>query len=98
MTRGDQRDRDRQKALKKQQEKLKSQGKTGDPLARNAADKDALQAKVARKQEEKKKSEEEAARLASTKKVEPKKNKEKIETEGLDDLLNAGLAKVKSKK
>jgi len=27
MTRGDQRDRDRQKALKKQQEKLKSQGK-----------------------------------------------------------------------
>jgi hypothetical protein len=71
---------------------------SGNPSARNALDKDALQAKVARKQEEKRNAETEAAQTAVNKKVEPKRNKAKKESDNLDDLLLAGLSKGKAKK
>ena len=53
----------REKNLKKQQDKLKSQGKEGNPLTRNLNDAAALAEKVARK---KKEQEEQAAATAIT--------------------------------
>jgi len=50
MTRGDQRERDRAKNLKKHQEKVKAAGKQGDPLMRNASDAARLAEKVAKKE------------------------------------------------
>jgi len=87
----------REKNLAKQQAKLKSQSKGGDPEKRNANDKAALQAKVAKKAEMKKQQEAEAARAEANKPVVRKKTGKKKEADNLDDLLSAGLAKGKKK-
>lgn len=66
----------------------------GDPLARNANDKAALEAKVAKKTAQKQ-AEEEVAKNATTKVV--RKKGIKKDDAGLDDLLNAGLNPKKKK-
>ena len=96
MTRGDQRDRDREKNLKKQQDKLKAQGKEGNPLARNLNDAAALQQKIAMKQAQMKEQQEEASRAASQVKVERKKKPDSADAR-LDDLLAVGLSGIKKK-
>ena len=83
----------------KAQKKLAGKGekKEGDKLQRNAADKDALAQKIARKAEQKAAAEEaEAASMANGVVTKPKKKK-KDTAAGLDDLLSAGLAGVGSK-
>ena len=66
----------------------------GDPLARNASDKAALEAKIAKKAAQKK-AEEGAAKNVTTKVV--RKKGIKKDDAGLDDLLNAGLNPKKKK-
>lgn len=68
--------------------------KGGDPLSRNASDKAALEAKIAKKAAQKK-AEEEAAKNVTTKVV--RKKGMKKDDAGLDDLLNAGLNPKKKK-
>lgn len=99
MTRGNQREVDRQRAQKKQEEKIKAAGRGGDPLKRNENDASALQAKVAAKQAAA------AAAAASMSNpsgnaapIVPKKATAKKADAGLDDLLNAGLTGGAGKK
>ena len=70
---------------------------TGNVQDRNASDKSALEAKIARKAKQKQE-EEAAAALATTKVVRKKGAGVKKVDEGLDDLLSAGLNKSKKKK
>jgi hypothetical protein len=86
----------REKNLKKQQDKQKSQGREGNPLSRNLNDSAALAEKIARKQALMKEQEEEAARVAAAQ-TKTKKKSENLTSTGLDDLLNAGLVGVKKK-
>jgi len=91
MTRGDQRERDRAKNLKKHQEKQ------GDPLMRNASDAARLAEKVAKKKAEDAKNEENAKKDEASKRVEPKRTKTPDADSGLEALLESGLSKVKKK-
>lgn len=97
MSRGDKRERDRAKNQAKLQAKTASKSKSGNIVDRNASDKSALEAKIARKA--KQKQEEEAAAASAVTKVVRKKGAgvKKVD-EGLDDLLSAGLNKSKKKK
>jgi hypothetical protein len=105
MARGNQRDESRAKSDKKRAADLKSQGSTGNPLARNEADKIALDAKKARKLEEARIAAEQevyekeriaAGGVAAAAPVKPKVKK--VMSSGLDDLLSAGLTGNKKKK
>ncbi|KAL7559894.1 hypothetical protein ACA910_005391 [Epithemia clementina (nom. ined.)] len=91
MSRGDQRERDRAKNLAKQQQKAKPKG--GDPLHRNMNDAAALQAKVAAKQQKAAMDSGNNNGASSTGPVARKKVDKK--NESLDDLLSAGLKRVK---
>jgi len=68
----------------------------GRPEQRNEEDKAKLAAKIAAKAAAKKEAENAEATAKDRTIVKPKKTKKK--EEGLDDLLNAGLAKVKKGK
>lgn len=96
MSRGDQRDRDRQKRQAKEAAKNKGQQREGTPLQRNEDDKAKLQAKIAAKKAQK---EAEAAAAATTTSKAPvvRKKVPKKQDASLDDLLNAGLTKGKKK-
>ena len=97
MARGNQRDADRAKAQKKLLESQKGQGKEGSVLSRNTADKIALDAKKVLKAEQAEQAKKDAvvalaldSQKANMAKVSGKSKKVDV---GLDDLLNAGLAK-----
>lgn len=64
----------------------------GSPADRNASDKAALEAKVAKKEATKKQEEANAAQAVKNKTVTRKKVPKKADA-GLDDLLSAGLKK-----
>jgi hypothetical protein len=88
MSRGDQRDRDRQKRQAKEAAKNKGSGREGTPLQRNADDAAKLQAKVAAKAA---KQTEQNNGLSGNTPVARTKVAKKSDT--LDDLLSAGLGK-----
>mmetsp|Transcript_5722 Transcript_5722/g.9486 ORF Transcript_5722/g.9486 Transcript_5722/m.9486 type:complete len:101 (+) Transcript_5722:1527-1829(+) len=95
MSRGDQRDRDRQKALKKLETKNKQNSCGGDPSSRNLSDKEALDAKVKAKQALK---EQQALEEEHNPSKPPPKPKKKAPAPASFDLLNAGLAGTKTTK
>jgi hypothetical protein len=88
MTRGDQRDRDRQKRQAKEAGKNKGSGREGTPMQRNADDAAKLQAKLAAKAA--KKADEDNGNSGKVPVARPKVAKK---TDDLDDLLAAGLDK-----
>ena len=102
MARGNQRDADRAKNLKKLQDAQKNQGKEGSVLSRNTTDKLALDAKKLLKAEQAEQAAKDA--IVGGKIAEQKANMAKVSGKskkvdvGLDDLLNAGLATGKRKK
>ncbi|KAG7341465.1 hypothetical protein IV203_023417 [Nitzschia inconspicua] len=86
MSRGDQRERDRQKRQAKEAAKNKGSNREGTPLQRNQDDAAKLQAKIAAK----------AAKLAEAQSQDTNKGpvvRKKVakKTDTLDDLLSAGL-------
>jgi hypothetical protein len=89
MSRGDQRDRDRQKRQAKEAAKNKGSAREGTPSQRNADDAAKLQAKLAAKAA--KKSEEENGNSGTVPVLTRPKVAKKTDT--LDDLLSAGLGK-----
>lgn len=93
MSRGDKRERDREKNQKKLQDKARQEARGGNPLQRNMDDAAKLQAKVAAKKAKEQDSQSQCtATVGSTvagKKVPAKKK------DNLDDLLGAGLATKK---
>jgi hypothetical protein len=90
MSRGDQRDRDRQKRQAKEAAKnANGSAREGTPLQRNENDAAKLQAKIAAKQAQK--SEQDANAGNTTNAPVPRKKVAK-KSDNLDDLLHAGLA------
>lgn len=94
MSRGDQRQRDREKSLKKHQKN--NTQREGKPEQRNLDDKEALAAKVAKKAAMKKEEEETELKVPKQKSA-AKKKSSKPSDHNLDDLLNVGLKKTKKK-
>jgi hypothetical protein len=90
MSRGDQRERDRQKRQAKEAAKNKGSAREGTPLQRNADDAAKLQAKIAAKAA---KTTDEGDKGAAGAPVVRKKVAKKSDT--LDDLLSAGLTGTK---
>lgn len=88
MSRGNQRDHDRQKRQAKEAAKNKGNNREGTPAQRNADDASKLQAKIAAKATQHTDTSSEKAPVVR-KKVPAKKS------DTLDDLLSAGLTKGK---
>ncbi|CAJ1968641.1 unnamed protein product [Cylindrotheca closterium] len=93
MSRGDQRDRDRQKRQAREASKNNVTQREGTPQQRNADDKAALLAKL-----EAKKAKQLAEPLDQNANIPVPRKKGKKQSETLDDLLSAGLAVGKKKK
>eukprot|EP00536_Pseudo-nitzschia_multiseries_P018103 jgi/Psemu1/315484/fgenesh1_kg.2156_\ len=92
MSRGNQRDTDRAKRQAKEASKNKGNNREGTPAQRNIEDAHKLQAKLAAKAAKKAEADNATpAKAPVTRKKIAKKN------ETLDDLLNAGLSKGKSR-
>mmetsp|Transcript_5986 Transcript_5986/g.6970 ORF Transcript_5986/g.6970 Transcript_5986/m.6970 type:complete len:95 (+) Transcript_5986:124-408(+) len=94
MSRGDQRQRDREKNLKKHGSK--NAQREGNPESRNLDDGVALAAKVAKKAATRKEEEDNALKATSQKTVSRKKVSKQVDS-NLDDLLSVGLKKTKKK-
>jgi len=94
MSRGNQRERDRQKNQAKLAAKSKGDQREGTPSQRNANDKDALLAKI----EAKKAAKAASADAQKNTKAPVARKKVAKKDDSLDDLLNAGLTKGKKGK
>jgi hypothetical protein len=92
MSRGDQRERDRQKRQAKEAAKNKGSAREGTPLQRNENDAAKLQAKIAAKQAQKA---EQDANAGNTTKAPVARKKVAKKSDNLVDLLNAGLTSGK---